>query len=540
MTDTGANLFHEAGVRTEDFNYDEMTELGQTGLKRFGGIISEEFLVTLMGQRAVEVYREMSTNDPVVSGMLHVIDMLIRQAEWHVDPGEGDGSEEAAEFIEECMQDMADSWEDFISEVLSMLVFGYSFHEIVYKKREGEQSLSVNEVGRIDSKPDSRFKDGKIGWHRLSIRSQDTIISWAIDAESGEILGAWQQAPPFYKMSFIPMEKALLFRTMSHKNNPEGRSLLRGAYRPWYFKKRIEEIEATGIERDLAGLPVGYAPPEFFDANASADKKAVFNAMQEIIVNIRRDEQEGVMFPLAYDEHGNKMFDLSLMSTGGARQFDTNSIIQRYDQRITMAALADFLLVGHNSTGSFALHDDKTDLFAVATGAWLDSIAAILNRQAVPRLLRLNGINVEDPPKIMHGDIESPDLQKMAAYMQTLSGIGMPLFPDDTLEAWLREIAGLPEKDLDAEPTSPLLQQQEAQDDTNVRDLMDRDDTDRRRGEDSEASEGHRKEDREDTDRRRKEDFEQASRQQSASQAQARRDKVKKAIITGDFSTLGE
>ena len=70
-----------------------------------------------------------------------------------------------------------------------------------------------------------------------------------------------QLAPPSYKQVVIPMEKCLLFRTQTHKNNPEGRSILRNAYRSWYFKKRIEEIEGVGIERDLAGNSISLCRP---------------------------------------------------------------------------------------------------------------------------------------------------------------------------------------------------------------------------------------------------------------------------------------
>ncbi|MCE2604181.1 hypothetical protein LH384_34385, partial [Pseudomonas aeruginosa] len=55
-------------------------------------------------------------------------------------------------------------------------------------------------------------------------------------------------------------DRALHFVTKSRKNNPEGRSVLRGAYRAWYFKRRIQEIEGIGLERDLAGFPVLTAP----------------------------------------------------------------------------------------------------------------------------------------------------------------------------------------------------------------------------------------------------------------------------------------
>ena len=74
------------------------------------------------------------------------------------------------------------------------------------------------------------------------------------------------------------MEKCLLFRTQTHKNNPEGRSILRNAYRSWYFKKRIEEIEGVGIERDLAGIPIAYVDPAIMSAGATADQQAMLRS----------------------------------------------------------------------------------------------------------------------------------------------------------------------------------------------------------------------------------------------------------------------
>jgi hypothetical protein len=153
----------------------------------------------------------------------------------------------------------------------------------------------------------------------------------------------------------IPIEKSLLFRTTAQKGNPEGRSLLRNAYRPWWYKRRIEEIEAIGIERDLAGLPVANVPPEYLSIHATAEQQSVLAAIQQIVTSIKRNEQEGVIFPSVYDENGHKTFDLTLMSSGGARQFDTDKVISRYDQRIAMSVLSDFILLGHDNVGSFAL-----------------------------------------------------------------------------------------------------------------------------------------------------------------------------------------
>ena len=144
------------------------------------------------------------------------------------------------------------------------------------------------------------------------------------------------------------------------------RSILRNAYRSWYFKRRIQEIEGIGIERDLAGLPVIYGPEDvdLWDENIPQNKDIVAG-LERMVKNIRRDEMEGVVLPGGYK--------LELLSSGGTRQFDTNAIINRYDTRIAMTVLADFIFLGHDKTGSWALSSDKTELFAVPCAAYTQS-----------------------------------------------------------------------------------------------------------------------------------------------------------------------
>lgn len=415
-----------------------MEELGSTGLERFNGTIDEEFLPQLKAERGIRTYKEMRDNDPVIGAVLFAIDMLIRSVEWRVEPAGGDQADlDAADFLESCRQDMSNSWQETISEIMSMLVFGWSYHEIVYKQRLGDNR---------DPSKRSRYNDGRIGWRKLPIRSQDSLWEWTID-DKGGIQGLIQQPPPYYRQVFIPIEKALLFRTTNQKGNPEGRSVLRNAYRPWFFKKHIEEIEGIGIERDLAGLPIAWVPPELLSKNATPEDRALLNEIKKIIRNVRRDEQEGVIFPLLYDSENNqKLYDFSLLSSGGNRQFDTDKIIQRYDQRIAMTVLADFILLGHEKVGSFSLASSKTTVFATALGAWLDSIAAVFNRHAIPRLFEINGMSLEELPTLTHGDIESPDLAELGDFISKLAGVGMPLFPDQALEAKLRSFAKLPPK----------------------------------------------------------------------------------------------
>ena len=331
------------------------------------------------------------------------------------------------------MDDMDRPWTEFLSEVLTMLIYGWSLHEIVYKIRGGP----FREIS-------SQYSDGKIGWRRLPIRGQDSLFRWEFAENGSDLEGFIQMPPPDYQQIFIPAKKFILFRTSARRGNPEGRSFLRNAYRPWFFKKRIEEYEGIGIERDLAGLPMAYVPKELMTDSASPEEKAIYEMIKNIIRNVRNDSMAGVIFPQVYDSSGNKLYEFQLLSAGGRRNFDTNEVIIRYDQRIAGCMLADFILLGQRNVGSFALASEKTDLFASALGALMDSIAEVLNREAIPKLFAVNGWTGECP-YIVHGDIETPDLDKLSNFILRLSNAGALKVPDEGLERHLRRVASLPE-----------------------------------------------------------------------------------------------
>lgn len=398
-------------------------ERGRVGANRYGGRFYEEFLPELSGQQGIKTYTEMSQNDATIGAILFAIKNLIRQASWTIQPGSTDEHDrEVAKFVESCMHDMSITWTDFISEVLSFLVYGWSIHEIVYKRRRGSKR---------DPKLESKYDDGRIGWQKLPIRSQESLYEWDYD-EHDNLRSFVQMPAPDYELIRIPAEKLLLFRTESRKDNPEGRSILRNAYRAWYFKKRIEEIEGIGIERDLAGFPVLVAP-EGLDIWNEGE---MFARCNEFVKNIRRDALEGFVMPAGWK--------LELLSTGGRRQFDTSAIISRYDQTIARTVLADFIMLGSNNVGSWALSSDKTAIFATSIGSYLDAICEVFNRKAIPQLLEMNRMG-GNTPKLIHSDIETQNLTELGQYMREMCSMGL-ITPDDELENYLREQANLPLK----------------------------------------------------------------------------------------------
>jgi hypothetical protein len=110
-----------------------------------------------------------------------------------------------------------------------------------------------------------------------------------------------------------------------------------------------------------------------------------------------------------------------------------------------MTVLADFILLGHEKVGSFALGSTKVDLFTTAIGQIASSIAEVFNQHAIPRLMKLNGMDTSRRPSLAFGDIHQIDLGQLADFIQKASGSGA-LVVDEGLDEYLRQISGLPPK----------------------------------------------------------------------------------------------
>lgn len=413
----------------------DLNIVGLTGLVRAGGEVREEFLRELQGVRGRKAWREMLDNDPIVGGTRNAIAQLIRKVQWEFAPA--DESAEAhkmGDFYQGALEDMSDAWPELVGQLLSFLGWGWSFFETVYKLRGGDSN---------DPHYRSQYNDGLIGWRKWAIRAQESLERWQFDPEGG-VQAMIQRPAPDYVARTIPIDKALLFRTTAEKGSPEGRSLFRNAWSAYYYKREIQRIEAIGIERDLAGLPVALVPVELLSDAPTSAQTTTLNAIKDLIRNIRRDEQEGVVFPLAYTQDGKPTYELKLLSTGGTRAFDIDKVIARYDQRMAMSVLADFLLLGHEAVGSKALSVDKTELFTEAISAFADVIAAVINQHAVPRLHRLNGWDMRLRPELRHGRIEHVDLDAFASAILKLTQAGMPVFPNADVERHLYETFDLP------------------------------------------------------------------------------------------------
>lgn len=415
-------------------------QLGSTGLKQSHGWLLEEFHPKLSGRQAIKVYREMSDNSDIIGSWLLMLEFLIKQAPRTVKAAdESPQGLFAKHLVETCIDDMSHTFEEFLAEVVTMAWAGYALHEIVYKIRRGEDGP----FGK------SRHCDGMVGWRKLPTRSQDTIERWEF-ADDGGILAAeqrnqWAQNRPMTVM--LPMERALLFRTTSRKNNPEGRSLLRNAYRSWWFLKRIQEFEAIGIEKDMAGVLLLRAPLEYFSKGADSTLSTQLEEFREMVEKSGRNEFEGFVFPAKMQDGEETGFDLDTIKGGGRKPIDTDPIVQRYESRIAISFLGEAALLGMmGNTGSWALADVKDRIGSLIVRGFGNQIESTMNRFAIPRLMQVNKIPQDLSPEIELGDVKAGNVLEIAAQLSGLTSMGH-ITPTRDTEAYLRKELGLPELD---------------------------------------------------------------------------------------------
>ena len=384
--------------------------IGKTGLRHWNGVIDEEYLAELRGSRWRRAVERMQ-DDSILAASLLAIDLLIRQVTWTVT---GD-DEETAVFVDEARKGMEKSWDETISEILTFLPWGFDVQEIIYR-RDG---------------------NGRVVWEDWSIRSQDTLESWKFD-DKGKVKAVEQVAAPDYRSVPIPADKFLLFRTTARKGNPEGRSVLRGAYDAWYYARHLKRIQAMGIELDITGVPLARIPAEVI---AAAGEQ--YDSYINLVANLRMDEQAGAVIPSDRDESGNLLYDLTLLSSNSSKMIDAEPVIDRYQREKAMALLTDLIMLGHGKTGTYALAETKQDMLANALNAYMEMIAETVNKYAIPRLLRYSGIQ-ENFPKLGFSRIENVNLEQLGLFVKRLADSGFDWSKDEAIDAYLRQQADMP------------------------------------------------------------------------------------------------
>ena len=431
-----------------------MGELGSLGIRHFGGVTQDELKAELNWPRSINTFRDMSYHS-AVNAPLTLFENIISKATWTYKPP-ADATEEEkeqAKIINQMMQDMEQPWSEFIRDVLSSNVFGFSVHEKVFRKRYKANG--------------SLYDDGIIGWKKLPIRVQESISKFIFSEDGNEIIGVQQNLSAindiynrFSKRSNlinIPRSKFLLFRTGKHRGDPFGKSPLRDAYLAWRFLTALEELEATGVAKDLNGLPVLYLPAQYLATDAPPEVQAIRLYYENVMRNLQMNEQSAVILPQMIEpESRTQMFKLDLLSVDGKKNFDISKIKEYYRGLIFISLFADILLQGNTNTGSFALGSIKNSLSGAYAERLISNIAEVIQNDLIRQTYEINSWPTDRMGKLDFDNLDNTDIESLSKYLQRVASVGL-LEKDRAVLNAVRQGIGIDPLPEDLPPQQDLL-----------------------------------------------------------------------------------
>lgn len=440
------------GDTPERFRFGEM---GNLGLPTFGGVTVDEMKQELNFPRSIITFKEMSYHS-AINSPLTLYDNIIGKLTWSFKPMVDATPKEIkqAKIVESMMRDMSQPWSEFIRETLSSCVYGFSVHEINFRRRYKDKG--------------SLFDDGYIGFSGLPIRAQESIEKFEFSEDFREVIGVKQNLTMMQGSSIrmqsiarpqvvIPRKKFLLFRTGKHRGDPYGRSPLRDAYLAWRYLIALEEIEATGVAKDLTGFPVLYIPYEFMSDSAPEGHKRFREYCENAIRNVQNGTQAGMVMPVAFDENSKQpLFKMELLSTDGKRGFDIDVIKTYYKNLILTSLFGDILVMGQNTTGSFALGAIKNSLSGSYAERLADGIVEVLNKDLARTIYELNGWDTARMGSFDYDGLDTADLDNLGKFLQRSSSVGL-VEKDRSFLNLVRQSVGLDALPDDVEPRSEYL-----------------------------------------------------------------------------------
>lgn len=391
-------------------------EIGSVGLPLFSGHLSLDPNTRLRGARGVKLLRELAFDEPAGSAFLAACHTLLRTDLQVEAAGTTDPDKRAAEFLQTCLDDMREGLPTYLRQMYSMIWAGWDVHEVVYKRRT-----------------QGRYTDGKVGWAHFGLRRQETLDKWGVD-KNGWVSSFVQRPAPDYVIREIPLTKAVHLVADDTEGSPEGKSALRGMYKPAYFVKNLELLWGISLERFGTGIPVFEVQegvPSLTDAQTQT--------LADIAAGLRQNEEAFVITPAG--------IKFRFEQSPGLNADNYRSAILFFRTWALSTALGEFITLGTGDTGSFALGTAKIDLFLKALTGYQDRLCGALNRQAVTRLFRYNDFGkLTDMPRVTLPAVREYDLQGLATFTEILSRIGI-FHPTPADEGLMRKISDLPDID---------------------------------------------------------------------------------------------
>lgn len=403
--------------RDESKSFIHTIPLGSYGTDINAGYPSEEYLATLRTQDRADVFDKMRRSDSQVIMLLSAVKNPIKSATRTIEPVDDSPDEtKIADLIRHMLFcDMDQPFDAFLGEALTVCEFGHSVFENVKK-------IVLN---------DEKFGN-YIGLKALLFRSPRTIERWNVWQDTGALKSISQYAyGDLQRLVDIPAEHLLIFTMNKEGASYEGISMLRPCYGNWFRKNEYLKLNAAGIEKFAIPTPLVEVPSGQYGGES-------YNYLIEALDVYCSHQANYLTHPEGWK------IDLK---TNAYDPQKVETSIDNEDKRMTKAFLANFLELGMNGTGAYALSNDLSDFFLGGIQHIADLISSTINKQLIPELVQLNFGPRAKYPCLKFSGITDKAGKEFADILSELSRTKI-ITPDDKLEEHVRDRYSIPKMSL--------------------------------------------------------------------------------------------
>lgn len=429
--------------------------MGAFGTAIYGGYIVEaERDARLSGLEKYRTYSNILANTAIVAAGVRYFLNLVGKANWRVEPSEsGDEAEMIAETIADIMTDMVTPWHRIVRRAAMYRFYGFSLQEWTAKRRS----------------------DGAIGMYDIAPRPQKTIERWDVSA-SGEVLGVIQRSPQTQRELYLPRKKLVYLVDDSLDDSPQGLGLFRHIAPKAEMLTQYELLEKWGFERDLRGTPIGRGPlaemaQMLNSGTLTSEQISTLRAPIELFVkNALKGKDTGLVLDSAvYRGTGESQtpttvpqWNVELLQGSTNSQPDMARAIERLNREMARILGVEHLLLGADSSGSFALSKDKTQSFGMIVTSTLQEIKESFETDFLTPLFDLNGWDRALWPTLKVEQIQFRDIEQITGALADIAQAGAPIVPGDPAVDEIRDMLGL--SSVPEEMLAPAEAEAEAED----------------------------------------------------------------------------
>ena len=402
-------------------------EMGSTGTEMFGSLLGQtDYNATLQGPTGYAEYDKMRLSDGQVKAVLTVLKLPLLNADWYVEPAsDAPQDREIAERLHiRVREGMSVSWQALLRQILLHLDYG---------------SMPFEPVWVIE--------DGLVMLRKLAPRLPASITEWILD-EKGGLAGVKQSASTGsgWKEVTIPIRKLVIFVNELEGSNWRGVSVLRAAYKHWYYKQGLERVQAIAIEKRAMGVDHG-----ILQGDAITDEKK--REYERVLMGLHTHEKGFLV-----TTEGQTDYKLEGFTGGTASVLDPQGAIDYHNLSIVRSCIAEFIAMGSGSTGSLAMHKDKTSLLMLGLGAVANNIADTVSQHLIRPWVDYNWA-VTKYPRMRYSHLEARDLTAFAEAVVKFRGAGVLDRRLDVRNAarQMLDLEALSEEPEEEEPEEPMM-----------------------------------------------------------------------------------